>query len=891
MHVRDLRSLFLRLRNLLRREKLERELGDELASHLAMHIEDNVRAGMTAEEARRAALLKLGGVEQTKESYRERRGLPLLETLWQDLRFGARVLRKNPGFTAVAVITLALGIGANTAIFSIVNAVILRPLPYENSSRMVVFHTKNAMFPTFTLNLSWPAFQEIRTDATSLKEAAAWWETEKTLTGASQAAVLKVAGVSDGFFELLGTRAEQGRLLHDEDQRVAQNRVVVISDTLWRTRFAKDPTVIGRAMILDKQVYTVVGVTEKGFAFPEDAEVWTPLTLTADVQENPTFFMLGVLGRLRNGATLERLQAELGIIAPRLESRLAKEKPEFAGEYKLLVETLLDSRVEDARQSYLVLLAAATFVLLIACANLTSLFLARGWGRHREMAMRAALGASSWRLQRQALVESCLLALLGGVAGIVLAVAGLQLFRAVAPSDTARLNEVSTDAALLWFALGSSLVCGIVCGLAPARRAARMTPNDLLRDGSGGSAKSGSRFGNALVVVEVALAFVLLIGSTLLMQTLAHLLHQNPGFHTDHLLTFDLPQPQTLSEKEKEANKAGQIARLKEILAAVRQLPGVVDVVAADHGVLNGLRASHAGMKLEGALPQDEEVAQGVVLRQVSPGYFRMLGVPLVRGREFEERDSTNTQKVMLVNESMAKKFWGSLDVVGKRMSISKDAQGNPDWNEIIGVVTDIRDLDVQSEPEPEYYPALFQWGVGSQHLIVRTQVNPDAMADTISRRIWASFPDQPLTNVTTLTRIIADSVGDQRMHMSLLGVFAGIGLALALIGVYGVVSYSVARRTKEFGVRMALGAGWAQVLRMVLWQGLRLVALGSAIGVLGALAATRVIASELYGVTPSDPWTFAGAVMLILVVGGLACWIPARRATKVDPLEALRYE
>jgi predicted permease len=889
--LRSLRSLLLRLRNLFRREKLERELGDELASHLAMHVEDNLRAGMSAEEARRAALLKLGGVEQTKESYRGRRGLPLLETLWQDLRFAARVLRKNPGFTAVAVITLALGIGANTAIFSIVNAVILRPLPYKDSSRIVVFHTKTAMFPTFTLNVSWPAFQEIRTQAASLKEAAAWWETEKTLTGANQATVVKVASVSDGFFELLEAEAAQGRLLSDADQKADQNRVVVISDTLWRTRFAKDPTVIGRSMTLDNQVYTVVGVAEKGFAFPEDAEVWMPLALTADVQQNPTFFMLGVFGRLWNTAKLERLQTELSIIAPRLETRLAKEKPEFAGDYKLLAETLLDSRVEDARQSYLVLLAAATFVLLIACANLTSLFLARGWGRHREMAMRAALGASSWRLHRQALAESCLLALLGGVAGIVLAVAGLQLFRGVAPNDTARLNEVSTHATLLWFALGSSLLCGIVCGLAPARRAARMTPNDLLKNGSGGSVKGGSRFGNALVVVEVALAFILLIGSTLLMQTLAHLLHQNPGFHTDHLLTFDLPQPQTLSEKEKEENKTGQIARLKEILAEVRQLPGVGDVVAADHGVLNGLRSSHAGMQLEGALPENEQVTQGVVLRQVSPGYFRMLGVPLVRGREFEERDSRSAPKVMVVNESMAKKFWGSLDVVGKRMSISRDAKGNPEWNEIVGVVTDIRDLDVQSEPEPEYYPALFQWGIGSQHLIVRSQVNPDAMANTISRRIWASFPDQALTNVTTVTRTIADSVGDQRMHMSLLGVFAGIGLMLALIGVYGVVSYSVARRTKEFGVRMALGAGWAEVLRMVLWQGLRLVALGSAIGVVGALAATRVIASELYRVTPSDPWTFAGTVVLILLVGGLACWIPARRATKVDPIEALRYE
>jgi hypothetical protein len=298
----------LRLRNLFRREKLERELGDELASHLAMHIEDNVHAGMSPEEARRAALLKLGGLEQTKESYRGRRALPLLETLCQDLRFGARGLRKNPGFTAVAVITLALGIGANSAIFSIVNAVILRPLPYKDSSRIVVFHTKTTMFPTFTLNLSWPAFEEIRTQTTSLKESAAWWETEKTLTGANQPAVLKMASVSDGFFELLEARAEQGRLLRHAGLKADPNRVVVISDTLWRTRFAKDPALIGRSMTLDNQVYTVVGVTEKGFAFPEDAEVWMPLALTADVQQNPTFFMLGVFGRLRNTAKLETLQ-------------------------------------------------------------------------------------------------------------------------------------------------------------------------------------------------------------------------------------------------------------------------------------------------------------------------------------------------------------------------------------------------------------------------------------------------------------------------------------------------------------------------------------------------------------------------------------------------------
>ncbi len=889
--MRTLRSWIVRLRGLFHSRRLDRELNDELASHLEMHVQDNVRAGMSLDQARRAALLKLGGVEQTKESYRDRRGLPFLEALWKDLRFGARVLRKNPDFTVVAVITLALGIGANTAIFSIVNAVILRPLAYKDSSRIVKFHTKTAMFPAFTLDLSWPAFQEIRMQSSSLKESAACWEMEKTLTGAGQPAVLKVSGISSGFFELLGSDAEQGRLLREEDQKSGQEHVAVISDGLWRTRLAKDPAAVGRTLILDEQVYTIVGVAEKKFAYPEDADVWLPLSLKADIAQNSTFFRIEVLGRLRAGARLAQLQAELGIIAPRLEKQLAEKKPELAGDYKLFAESLLDSRIQDARQGYLILLAAATLVLLIACANLTSLLLARGWGRHRELAMRAALGASASRLRTQCLVESWLLSLLGGVAGIALAIGGVQVFRAIAPADTARLGEVSIDATLLWFALGSALIAGFVCGMAPARRAARMTPIDLMKDGATGGVSGGSRFGRALVVIEVALAFILLLCSTLMVHTMAHLLHQNPGFRTDHLLTFDVPKPQVWNEKDGEDLKAKQIAKLKEMLSQVQQLPGVSEVVAADHGVLNGMRYSHAGLKLEGAPATKASITEGVVARYVSPGYFQVMGMPLRRGREFEESDAAGAQKVIVVNESMARNFWGTLDVVGKRMSFSTDDQGHAEWNEIVGVVADARDLDIESEPEPEYYPALFQWGVGSQHLIVRTQVNPDALADAISRRIWANFPDQPLTHVTTVTRTIEESIGDQRMHMSLLGVFAAIGLALALIGVYGAVSYSVARRTKEFGVRMAMGAASGNVVRMVLWQGMRLVALGSAIGILGGLAAARVIASELYGVTPSDSGTFASAAILILLVGGLACWIPARRATRVDPLEALRYE
>jgi predicted permease len=884
--MRPLRALFIRLAALFRKGRHDREVSAELESHLAMHIEDNLRAGMSASNARREALMKLGGIEQTKEIYRDRRGLPLLETFWQDLRYAARMLRSNPGFTAVAALTLALGVGANTAIFSIVNAVVLRPLPYKDSSRIVTFHTKTSMFPAFTLPLTWPAFQQLRAQLTPLEETAAYWETDRTLTGRDQPQVLSVTAVSMGFFEELGGRAEHGRLLSEPDHQPGQDRVAVISDLLWRTRFASDPAAIGRQLILDKEIFTIIGVASKGFAFPEGSEVWLPLSLTPEIQRNQMFFRFNALGKLRKGERLESLQAQLGPIG----DRIARENPQLGKSYTISAEPLLASRVQDARQSYLVLLAAATLVLFIACANLTSLLLARGWGRQREMALRAALGASPGRLLRQGLVESCLLGLLGGTVGIALATGLVQIFLAIAPADTPRLAEISADWTVLWFALASSLVSGVVFGLAPARRTARMDPNDALKEGTAGSIRSRSRFGNALVVVEVALAFILLIGSALMMQTLSHLLHQNPGFRTDNLLSFDMPQPPDRNEKDSEANTVAQIARLKDTVAQVRRLPGVEDVVASDHGLLNEMMFEHAGLRLEGALPENSAVTEGVIARYISPEYFRMLGMPLVRGREFQEQDARGAHKVAIVNETMARKFWGTLDVLGKRLSDSKTGD-TPDWSEIVGVVADARDVGIQENAGPEYFLALFQWGVSSHHFFVRTQSNPNALSATISRQIWATYPDQPLTHVMTLSKTIAESVGDQRMHTVLLAVFAGVGLALALLGVFGVVSYSVARRTQEIGVRMALGAGQATVLRMVLRQGLTLVACGAAIGVAGALAAVRVISSELYGVTATDPWTFFAGATLILIVGCLACWVPARRAMRVDPMVALRYE
>jgi putative ABC transport system permease protein len=742
------------------------------------------------------------------------------------------------------------------------------------------------MFPTFEIATSWPMFQAIRQRATALETAAAYRTTEKTITGQGEPAVLDAANVSRDYFEQLGAKAENGRLLSEEDYKSGQQLVTVISDKLWRTRFASDAAIVGRTLVLDKQIYTVVGVAAKNLKSPHRADLWMPLLVTPDLEQNHTFFMFQILGTLRQGESRERLDAQLAFIA----QELVKLKPELGKDLKITSQPLLENTVGDARESYLVLLGATAFVLFIACANLTSLLLARAWGRHREMAMRAALGATSRRLRRQCLVESCLLGLLGGVAGIGVAILGVDAFRAMAPAGTPRLDEITTDWALVWFSLTSSLIAGLVFGAVPSRRAARIEPLEILKEGGAGSVP---KFGNALVVLEVALAFVLLTGSTLMVQTLAHLIRQNPGFRTENVLTFDLPQPPGSPEldKNKEAFVGQQIERINEICEKVGHLPGVEEVAAADHGVLSGMRYVHSGLELEDA-PADQSALQGSVMeRYVSPKYFRILNIPLVRGREFDQRDLRSAPKVIIVNESMARKYWGSLDVLGKRISISMAGKGKREWNEVVGVAADVRDLDIQSKAEPEFVMPLLQRSARSYHLFVRSEENPDALANAVSRQIWASYPDQPVTHVTTLQKTISETIGDQRLHTVLLGVFAAIGLSLALLGVYGVISYSVSRRTQEIGIRVALGAGPGDVLRMVMRQGVALIACGAGIGLAAAVTMTRFIAGELYGVKPNDPATLLIALLLILFVGSTACWIPARRAMRVDPMVALRYE
>ena len=883
------------LARFFQKTKSEQQLDAELRFHLEKQVADYISSGLSPEEARRRANLTFGALESVKEQSREIRRASFIDTIYQDVRYGLRVLRKNPGFTLAAALTLALGIGANTAIFSIVNAVILRPLPYKDSSRIVTVTTHTAMFPLFNLGLSWVSLERIRSQAPAVEQTAGYVAGEKTVTGNGEPTILNTASVTDGFFDELGATAQLGRLFAQDEFKSGQNHEVVLSDALWRTRFGADPAILSKTLVLDGESYRVVGIAAPKFSFPQSEQAWLPLALTSKEQQ-PTYFMLQTICKLRHGATLEALTAQFNAIA----SQQMKDSPLLGNGFRLSAKPLLSGWIHDSRDVFLMLLAASAFVLLIACANLASLLLARGSARQREMALRAALGASPTRLLRQGLVESCLLGLIGGVIGLALAAEGIQLFQVVAPPDTPRLNEISVDSTLLWFSLASSLVAGVLFGIVPARRAAKMDPNEALREGAGtnlGAARSTrqSRLGSALVTLEVALAFVLVVGSVLMTLTLSRLLHENTGFRTDHLLSFDLPQPRYnfAADPEGKAFIKTQAAHLQEVVAKIQEVPGVAEVTVSDHGVLSGLMMMQAGLVVDGAIPASTKETRTATTRYVYSGYFRMMGIPLLRGREFTDQDSAGEQarRVAVVNAAMAREYWGTLDVLGKRIGVTTEGKGDSQWYDVVGVVADAREVSLRDAPSPTYFLSILQGGTGSMHLLVRTQTDPDALGATISRQIWAAYPDQPITHLTTMAQNISQSLGNERLRSVLLTIFAGIGFALALVGVYGVISYSVARRIQEIGIRMALGAAPRDVLRMVIGQGLVPVALGVVIGAGAALGLTRLVANQLYGVKPADPATFIGATALVLIVAVLACCIPARRAMGVDPIVALRYE
>jgi putative ABC transport system permease protein len=884
--------IYAALRNIFRREIVERDLDAEVRSYADLLQEEKMSTGMNPNDAKRSTRMSMGGPEQLKEEIRRARAGAWLETLWQDIRYAARMLRKNPAFTAVAILTLALGIGANTAVFSVVDAVVLRPLPYKDSERIVTVTTKTTMFPQFSmLGNSWVAFEQMTKNVTAFEQLSAYRQEGMTLTASGDPASLTVIHAADGFFDLFGVSPQEGRLLASSDQTENQGRVAVLSDAFWRAHFGADRSVIGRTITLSKEQYVVVGVASRGFAYPRRADIWVPLVLTKDDRENVTAFNNVVLGKIRPGATVAQTEVQLDVVA----QDIVKANPPLKDGYKLHATTLLDDRIGDVRSTYLMLFGAASFVLLIACANLASLLLARGFGRQREMAVRAALGASRGRIIRQSLVESCLLGLLGGVAGAIFASIGVSLFRQIAPADTPRLSEIAVGSAMFWFALGSSLLAGILFGLAPALRASRSDPNAALKNGVGGSVPGiggtkQPRLGGVLVIAEVALAFILLIGAVVTTEGLTKLLKTDTGMRIDHLLTFDLPLPQV-----KDENVDAVHAKIQDVLERARALPGVANVTATDHNVLGGFMMLTSGFTVEG-VPAQSTAERTANVRYVSPSYFQMLGVHLIHGRFFNEHDVSNSEKVVIVNEAMAQHLWNTTDVVGKRISMMGNmkmmshGQTN-DWTIVAGVVANTRDVSLDGKPKPEFYFPILQGGPLSLHIIIRTEQDPNALASVVSRQIWTADKDQPITHVATMDHLINEQIGDTRMQTALLNFFGAIGLGLALLGVYGVVAYSVSRRTREIGIRIALGANRFHVLRMVIRQGMLLALIGVAIGAAGAVALKQVLQNNFTVANTNDVTTYLVAGVLVIFVACLACYVPARRAMRVDPMVALRYE
>ena len=814
-----------------------------------------------------------------------------MKTLWQDARYALRMLVKNPGFTLIAIVALALGIGANTAIFSVVNAVLLRPLPFPDSEQLMMVFERRPRQNREAGPVAPADFIDWQNQNRVFASMAAYSGTAFNLTetGAEPEQIIGQL-VTPAFFQTLGAQAAIGRALSPEVDRPGGERAVVLSHKLWQRRFGGDARIVGRAVTLNDESFTVVGVMPPAFNYPDtDAEMWvTPRHAVPEVARvgnvDPAtlraLHYLNVIARLKPGITREQAQAEMEGIAARLEQAYPVENTGHTAR----VVSLHEQTVGDVRPALLILLGAVGLVLLIACANVANLLLARAAGRAKEMSIRTALGASRTRLVRQLLTESTLLALAGGTVGLLLAVWGLDLLIALSPENIPRLHEVNLDARVLAFTLAVSLLTGLIFGLAPALQASSLDLNSSLKEGGRGTTEGTGRrrMRGALVVFEVALTLVLLIGAGLMIRSFSRLQQVDPGFRADNLLTMELSMPPArFNESEDQAANF-----YREVLNRIGTLPGVQSVGATWILPLSGQGAG-TGFEIEGYTPAPNERIN-TAFSSISPRYFETMSIPLIRGRAFTDSDTAQSQGVVIINEAFARRYFSSQDPIGRR--IRQRGEDN-DWLTIIGVVGDVRHRGLTEEPQAEMYLSYLQSPFPFMNVVIRTTSDPSNLTAAVRREVWAVNPNQPVANVSTMNQLMSNSIARTRFNTLLLQLFASVALALSVVGLYGVMAYSVAQRTHEIGVRMALGAQRRDVLKMVVGQGMILVTIGIALGLASAFAATRLMATLLYGVSATDPVTFIGIALLLIVAAFVACYIPARRATKIDPMVALRYE
>jgi putative ABC transport system permease protein len=873
-----LRFTRLRLEGLLRKERVEEELDAELRFHLMMRAQENLRGGMTPEGAASAARRRFGSLDRVKDAAREIKGGGMLGTLLQDARYGVRMMLKTPVLTLIAVLTLAAGVGANTAIFSVVNAVLLKGLPYHDASRLVL--VSGASQGAGPGALSAAEAQDFAAQLTTLDDFAAMQSQSVNLTGGAEPERVRGGFVTANFFDVFQLRPTAGRTFTRGEDQPGAERVAVVNEKFWRQRLNSDPQLAGQKVILNGEPYSVVGVVPDSFRHPLDDEVEVWMT----VQRFPGYaprrdarFLLGV-GHLKPGVTPTQAQVEADTVA----ARLAQTYPADNAGRGVKVELLEEMVVRNMRPILLALFAAVGCILLIACSNLANLTLARGTARQKEFALRAALGAGGWRLTRQLLTETTLLALLGGVIGLLLARWGTDLLLAANP-DVLPRGDVRLDAAVLLFTLGAAVLTGFLFGLTPAWQISRLDLHTTLKAAgrSGGDGAGALRARSVFVVAQIALALVLLVGGALFIKSFYTLLQVDPGFRTANLLSLEYRLPRNKYREESE-----QWAFHRQVVENLKAVPGVQSAA-----LVRGLPLTGNTNSLGIALPDRDVPPAGqepqVIFNTATPDYFTTIGIPLIQGRLFNDGDRLDTPVAYLINQTFARRFWPGQDPVGKQIRIA----GDDTLGTVVGVVGDAKQDWLSEEQRPQFYGSYGQFAGSFATVVVRTRVEPMSLAQGVREAVWKVDRDQPVWKVRTVESLLAYNVADKRFLMLLMVVFAGLALAITAIGLYGVVNYMVGRRTHEIGIRMALGARAIDVFRLVVAHGMRLALAGVGLGLLASFALTRFIQGLLFGVSPTDTVTFAGVSALLCGVALLACYLPARRATKVDPLVALRQD
>ncbi|HEV2418561.1 MAG TPA: ABC transporter permease [Terriglobia bacterium] len=882
-----LNDLVYRLRALFQRGAVEADLSDELRFHYEQEVEKHVNAGLSRQEAQRQAGLSFGGIDQTKEECRDARGVRFIETILQDVRYGLRQLRRNPGFTAIAVITLALGIGGTSAIFSYINAWIIKPLPYPHSERLMAFQSHNTKLGwTTNVLTSTASFLDFERQQTSFEKLALWAGWDFNLTGNGPPILMDGGRVSWNFFNALGAKPLLGRTFTPDEDRAGAGDVAILSEGLWRSRYGGDPKIIGRSITIGDEAYTVVGVMPAAFQFPlmGIANLWTPLALTDKQRADRGTSFFNAFGLLKAGVTEKQASAECATIYARLDKRF----PATNRDLTLQVNSMRwEIAREEGAPELMICFVIVAFILLMACANVANLMLARATNRAKEFALRSALGASQGRLARQLLAESVLLFFFGGAAGVFVGVLGVHWIDSQIPAHIrgflVNYGHVNLDLTTLAVTMGIALLCGLVFGLAPAREHSKHEVNQSLKEAGTQSSgtKASARLRRVFVVAEIVLAVVVLITTALLVKSFVVSVRVGPGFDAAHVMVAQLALPSAKYSQDWQRRQFG-----REVLARIRSLPQVQSAGAASSVPFGGFGQWSAVEAADRPSPQPGE-RRVAHFTAVSTNYFSVMQIGLLKGRPFTSADAQGGFPSAIIDRTMAHDLWPHEDPIGRELRFGEQHT----ICRVVGVVNDVKWWNLRQRPEWQMYVPLAQFPSAKFGFVVRTAADPMSVATVVRNAIWSVDRDQPISSVERIETLIDIVDSGYRTVANMLVFFAALAMFLGVIGIYGVMSEQVSRRTHEIGIRMALGARRPQVLGMIVEEGLKLAIVGVAIGVAIALGTSRLLAAELYGVAPNDPFTFVAAPVMFIAVALLASYIPARRATKVDPMVALRQE